>query len=160
MTSSVPQLLKLLATMAVSGIVATVAPTQAAAQTSTVQDASSLVTIVFCNKSAARAVASVSWVEPSDNQFWIRGWVILEPGVCRTMANTYNMNFYAYAETFEGPSFAWQGSHNLCVEWPAAFHFKVEGTTCRPGQLAKPFVALKADVPGEMIWNLAPFTSP
>jgi uncharacterized membrane protein len=117
---------------------------------------SALTDIVYCNKTRLRAAAAVSYVEPSDNRFWTRGWVILEPGECRTMASTPNLTFYAYAETFDGSNVSWQGAHSLCVVWPTTFSIRVDGTTCAPGQETKPFLPIQAAGPGPHIWNLDP----
>jgi uncharacterized membrane protein len=164
MTHAVRNLQRLAVMATIAGAIALTIPVQAAAAETAVsasaQAQSNLVSIVFCNQSALRAAAAVSYVEVGDSAFTTRGWVILEPGDCRTMGQTPNPIFYAYAETFDGSNIAWQGNHSLCVQWPASFVLRVEPRTCSPTERAKLFVPVQSEAMAEKIWNLAPIPAP
>lgn len=116
-----------------------------------------LTDIMVCNRSGQLAVAAVSYLSAANGQFRNRGWVIIENGVCQTMASTASRLFYLYAEGIENPSISWRGNHNLCVEWPGSFDFvSTDQTTCDAGQIVKPFLPMQASSPGPHIWNLDP----
>ena len=118
---------------------------------------SATVDLRVCNNSGRGASVAVSYVEVGGTEFVNRGWYEVASGACTNLVSTDNANFYFYADATDGSGRRWQGSHNLCVEYPGPYAFYSTGATaCTSSQELRGFLPFHAEEPGSWTWTLDP----
>lgn len=115
-----------------------------------------VVNLRVCNSSGRNATVAVSYVQVGESRFMNRGWYDVANGECKNIVDTDNANFYFYADATDGSGRNWQGSHNLCVEYPGPYTFYSGGTECGSHQELRGFVPFSAQEGGSWTWTLDP----
>ncbi|GAA0625990.1 hypothetical protein GCM10009422_23400 [Brevundimonas kwangchunensis] len=132
------------------------APEAAAVQSKPGVSNRPIVDLRVCNYSGRDATVAVSYVEVGGNRFMNRGWYDVANGDCENIVSTDNANFYFYADATDDSGRNWQGSHNLCVEYPGPYTFYSAGTECQSYQELRGFVPFTAQEGGIWTWTLDP----